>query len=360
MVSNFMKNSKFKSLFLILIFCIANYSLFAKPPKIKIVSVNRIYDNGEHNAFTDMCRYNEYIYLAFRSCPDGHAVNPTSSIIVLRSKFGKKWEEVNRFDVQYRDTRDPHFLTFNDKLFLYTGTWYYGDPNNGRNKFNINEHLGYAVWTEDGTDWHEPTLLEGTYGHYIWRAAAFDGKAYLCGRRKQEFADLFPDNNGERIIESAMLESEDGLIWKKKSLFQEKNGDETAFLFEADGTILAVARRGRNNAELCSSELPWKEWTRHDLGEYIGGPMLVKWGKHYLVGGRKKTDDGNRTVLSWLIGNDLFQFAEFPSGGDNSYPGFIELSPNRALVSYYSSHEKYENGETITAIYLAEIQIDEE
>ena len=161
-------------------------------------------------------------------------------------------------------------------------------------------------------------------------------------------------------MESAMLESEDGLIWKKQTLFQEKDGDETAFLFESDGSILAVARRGGNNAELCKSELPWQQWTRYDLGQYIGGPLLTKWGNHYLVGGRKKTDDGNKTVLSWLIGNDLYQFAEFPSDGDNSYPGFVELTPTRAFISYYSSHERYENGEPMTSIYLAEIQIIEE
>jgi len=55
----------------------------------------------------------------------------------------------------------------------------------------------------------------------------------------------------------------------------------------------------------------------------------------------------------------LHEFAEFPSGGDNSYPGFIELAPGRALVSYYSSHERDSSGKPITAIYLAELVKDE-
>lgn len=46
-----------------------------------------------------------------------------------------------------------------------------------------------------------------------------------------------------------------------------------------------------------------------------------------------------------------------PSGGDNSYPGFVALSPTRALVSYYSSHDKDAAGRTITAIYLAELTL---
>ena len=64
------------------------------------------------------------------------------------------------------------------------------------------------------------------------------------------------------------------------------------------------------------------------------------------------------TLLVQLVGDALQQFAEFPSGGDCSYPGFVELSPTRALVSYYSSHEKDESGKTITAIYLAELTLN--
>jgi len=44
-----------------------------------------------------------------------------------------------------------------------------------------------------------------------------------------------------------------------------------------------------------------------------------------------------------------------PSGGDNSYPGFIEMSPSHAVVSWYSSHDKDENGEAITGIYMADL-----
>ena len=63
--------------------------------------------------------------------------------------------------------------------------------------------------------------------------------------------------------------------------------------------------------------------------------------------------------LCWLVDDRLAEFANLPSGGDTSYPGFVELGPGRALISYYSSHEKDETGKTITAIYLAELVLDE-
>jgi hypothetical protein len=78
-----------------------------------------------------------------------------------------------------------------------------------------------------------------------------------------------------------------------------------------------------------------------------------------LVGNR-----GPKTALYWLDRHAeteqglLTEFAELPSGGDTSYPGFVELSPTRALVSWYSSHEKDADGKTITAIYMADLEIE--
>lgn len=324
-------------------------------PQVSVRSVRRVFHNGEHNAFTDMVRFGGNIYLTFRSCPDGHAVHPTASIIVLRSADGQQWQQVYRFGVAHRDTRDPHFLVFQEKIFVYTGTWHTGPGSLPPKEWDLNLHLGYAVWSEDGVKWHGPVMLEGTFGHYIWRASAFGGKAYLCARRKIGFA-VGPKGEG-RDVESLMLESDDGLIWHKRAAFQELAGDETAFLFETDGSVLGVGRRS-GTAQLLRSAPPYTRWDRLDLGCSIGGPLLVKWGERYLVGGRHSTPDrGPKTALWWLVGHGLRQCAELPSGGDNSYPGFVELGPDCALVSYYSTHERDEADKPITAVYLAEIAI---
>jgi hypothetical protein len=200
-------------------------------------------------------------------------------------------------------------------------------------------------------------MLEGTFGHYIWRANTFGGKAYMCGRRKKNF-EMKPRGEGA-IVESAMLESEDGLIWRTRSLFQEVRGDETAFQFEEDGSIIAIGRRGRDNAQLLRSRPPYVHWQRKELDRYIGGPLLVRWSGGYVVGGRKTIGDkGPKTSMCWLVGDKLYEFAELPSGGDNSYPGFVELDDGRAIMSWYSSHEKDKDGKTMTAIYMAELSID--
>lgn len=328
----------------------------ADPPKVTVSNLRRVFHNGEHNAFTDLIRFKDHLYLTFRSCPAGHDVNSTASAVILRSRDeGATWDPVHRFSVPQRDTRDPHFLIFKDRLFVYTGTWWSGEGILPKEKRDINQHLGYAVVSDDGAKWSAPILLEGTYGHYIWRAAAHDDKAYLCGRRKTNFNTGAKDEGSG--IQSVMLESEDGLIWRKRAFFSESGGNETAFLFEKDGSVLAIDRH-RSPATLNRSRPPYAEWSRQPLDRFIGGPLLVKWGEHYLVGGRHTTKDrGPKTTLYWLVDDELRKFAEFPSGGDNSYPGFVALSPTRALVSYYSTHEKDEAGRAITAIYLAELTL---
>lgn len=325
-------------------------------PKVEVTNIRRVFHNGEHNAFTDLTKFKNKYYLTFRTCPDGHMVHPTARILVLSSDDLKSWHEVHQFSVKHRDTRDPHFLVFQEKLFVYTGTWYSGPTTIPTAEYDLNKHLGYAAWTDDGQQWHSPIMLEGTFGHYIWRANARDGKAYLCGRRKTEFAEG-PKGEGNEV-ESLMLESDDGLIFRKKAVFQDTAGDETAFLFEDDGSLLAVGRRGRANAQLITGKPPYQELMRVDLDRYVGGPLLTKWSGHTVVGGRHTTTDrGPKTSMCWLEKGQLTEFAELPSAGDNSYPGFIDLGSGRAVMSYYSTHEKSADGKPITAIYMADLEL---
>lgn len=324
-------------------------------PKLDVKSVRMVYGDGNHNAFTDLIRYRGRFFLTFRGCPDGHSVFPTSHVIVLRSDDAEAWEEVCRFSVPNRDVRDPHFLDFKGRLFVYTGTWFC--PLKEDFLTTPNEHLGYAVWTEDGESWSEPRLLEGTYGHYIWRAAAFGDKAYLCARRYVRHQRPQELGNVKPPVEAALLESDDGLIWRWRCFLQEREGNEVAFLFEEDGSIMALGRRS-GPAEIFRSRPPYTDWTRTDLDRSVGGPMLVKREERYLAGGRRTTGGtGPITALYWIVNDRLVEIATVPSGGDNSYPGFVALDDRRGLLSYYSSHEGSGGTEAPAHIYLAEIVI---
>ncbi|MCY3762183.1 MAG: hypothetical protein OXH50_13110 [Gemmatimonadetes bacterium] len=318
-------------------------------PAIQVESITTVRKDANHNAFTDLCVYSGRFYLTFRSSPDGHRVSSCARVVVLESDDALTWSEAFTFSVPGRDTRDPHFLVFRGSLFVYTGTWLLhgeGVP------LNLNEHLGYAAWTDDGSGWNGPAQMEGTYGHYIWRAASHGDRAYLCGRRRRGYGSGIEDEQQPGSIESAMLTSADGLVWYFHSLFAGDYGDETAFLFEEDGSALALVRDGAGKrARICRSAPPWKAWTSACLERNVGGPLIVRWGGRYLVGGRKSMGDTAATSLWWLHGDALHEAVELPSGGDSSYPGFVALSEERGLLSYYSSHE---GG---TAVYLAELAL---
>lgn len=326
-------------------------------PQLRLDSVRQVFNDGNHNAFTDLCRFRNRFYLTFRSCPDGHMVFPTSSIVVLVSDQGNTWREVFRFNAPHRDLRDPHFLAFQDKLFVYSGGWLC-DLSRPDDR-DLNDHLGFAAWTVDGETWAGPKALEGTYGHYIWRAAAHGDKAYLCGRRKKDFVPTPDSGDGVPLTQAALLESDDGLVWRYAALFTEEYGDETAFLFDDEGGVLALHRGADSRpAEVCRSRPPYREWTRTPLDRNIGGPLLALWGERYLVGGRKTVGpNAPVTALYFLEDDQLHELGELPSGGDNSYPGFVPLDSTHGLLSYYSSHEGSRTAQPPAAVYLAELSL---
>lgn len=325
--------------------------------ELKIHAVRQVFNDGNHNAFTDLCRFEGKFYLTFRNCPEGHMLFTSSRIIVMRSADGNTWEQVHTFSVPERDVRDPHFMILNGRLFVYSGTWLV-DPADSHNT-DMSEQLGFCVWSDDGSEWHGPRALDGTHGYYIWRAKSYDGTGYLNGRCVKDAAKVKDRAEEDRLMESWLLQSRDGFSWTPLGLIQPLNGDETAFLFEPDGSALAVARSGgRRPAQLCRARPPYTEWTRKDLSRYVGGPMLARWGERYLVGGRKMVGTAKpATALYWLVDDELHEIAELPSGGDTSYPGFVERSPESGLLSYYSSHEGSGASLAPSAIYLADLAL---
>jgi len=323
---------------------------------IRVTSIQQLFNDGNHNAFTDMCRFQDRYYLTFRSCPDGHMLFTTSKILVMSSSDGQEWEVVHSFSVPKRDVRDPHFLVFQGKLFVYSGTWWV-DTTDSRER-DVNDHLGYCAWSEDGVTWEGPRILDGTHGYYIWRAATHNGVAYLNGRRTRNF-DVIPGRaEPAEYMESWLLHSRDGFTWAPLGLIKPSRGDETALLFEDDGSLLALTRAGGHAAQLCRSQAPYTEWSRVTLDRHVGGPLLTKWNDTYLVGGRKTIGDAPPvTTLYELVDDQLQEIMELPSGGDNSYPGFVALSDSEALLSFYSSHEGSGTGLAPSAIYLARFSL---
>ena len=207
------------------------------PPAVKVASVRRVFQDGGHNAFTDLCRFRGQLWLVFRSCPDGHMVHPTASIVVLRS--GDGWRGRRRTasasSAGTRATRIFWSSRISSSFIPAPGTAArrHRTP---RLRPEPAPRLRRVVrrWRAGGTArscWRAPSAI--TSGAPPRSA----GKRTCAAGRKTGF-EITARGEGEHV-ESLMLESDDGLVWRKRAVFQETAGDETAFLFEPDGSVLA-------------------------------------------------------------------------------------------------------------------------
>ena len=122
----------------------------------------------------------------------------------------------------------------------------------------MNEHLGYAVWSSNGEKWHGPAMLDGIYGHYIWRATTHRRKAYFCGRRNRKFVKT----SSAKVRQGVILKSDGGLRWKMQGIIRNEYGNENAFYVEPNGTMLALARGGGQYNVLNGGGIIWWEAAR--------------------------------------------------------------------------------------------------
>jgi hypothetical protein len=86
----------------------------------EIVSLKKIWDEGKHNAFTDLIRWHDRWYCTFREA-DAH-VGGDGRLRVLESTDGERWEPVALVAEQGIDLRDPKLsITPDDRLMIVAG-----------------------------------------------------------------------------------------------------------------------------------------------------------------------------------------------------------------------------------------------
>ena len=70
-----------------------------------LLSVKKIWDQGEHNAFTDLIRHQDKWFCTFREA--GDHVSPGGKIRVIVSDDGERWESAALLADTGFDLRDP-------------------------------------------------------------------------------------------------------------------------------------------------------------------------------------------------------------------------------------------------------------
>ena len=325
---------------MILLLCLAAQLSFPdKPvrkqaPKARIVSIDKVWDRAPHNAFTDLVRYRERFYLAFREAA-AH-VSPDGAIRVLSSQNAERWDASAPLTYPVADLRDPKLSVTPDNRLMLTTAGAMHPPSDAR-------HKTFAWISADGREWSAAEVI-GEPNVWLWRITWNQRKAYGMG-----YATVEP-----RFLRSYL--SLDGKHFQVLNPFVlDKDGpSETSIVFLPDDSALCLLRRdgGTKTGLLGRSRPPYRAWTWTDLGTRIGGPHMLRLTDGRIVAAVRLYEPKPRTALCWLdaTANTLTEFLELPSGGDTSYAGLVYH--NEMLhVSYYASHEGR------TSIYFARVEL---
>ena len=308
----------------------------------EIVSLEKIWDEAPHNAFTDLIRFEDQWFCTFREADDH--VGGDGKIRVLVSPDGSEWESAALLEETGIDLRDPKLsITPDGRLMIVAGGSVYQGTK------DLKGRQPRVAFSEDGRSWTKPQRILAN-GDWLWRVTWHDGRAYGVSYNIQ------PQLTGGAQAEQWALklyESADGLDWRPITALEAPNrANETTLRFTGEGEMLALVRReeGDRIAWFGSSRAPYRDWEWQPTGYRFGGPnFIILDDGSMIAGGRLYEEDGNRTAVGSLTRQGYTPLLTLPSSGDSSYPGFV-WHDGLLWMSYYSSHEGK------TSIYLAKIR----
>lgn len=309
-------------------------------PELRLQHVQKIWDRGLHNAFTDLCYFNEQYWLVFREASEH--VSADGTIIVLSSKDSKEWKQVASLSLADYDLRDPKIITTPDNRLLIT-------CGGAKHTLEGRPLQSFVVYSNDGSEWSDPKPV-GDIGQWLWRTRFINndgyGVAYDPGAQSTTLYKLV-SNEYLPWVDPLFSKATQGLGYPNEhDLFQ-----------LPDGRMACLLRRDADTAtaQLGTAKSPYRDWQWQDLGIRIGGPVAIPittLSAGFAILSAVRLYEPARTALCWLNveDNTLTEALVLPSGGDTSYAGLVQ-NENKILCSYYSSHEEK------SSIYLAEIEL---
>ncbi|MBF7072341.1 hypothetical protein ISG33_02850 [Glaciecola sp. MH2013] len=330
-----------------------------KPININILSIKKISPALPHNAFTDLIRIKNTLWLCFRTAVDHHS--STSKVVVI--SLNTKGEELSRcyISLPHSDLRDPRLLQMNNHLYL---TAYSREKKNttlqSRNTFF--EYQGGITWEHRG--------YFGAEFQWCWRFTLHNNRLYsIAYERSKEHLLLY---KGKSL--SALRAKPKAILSKQKHGFGYPNESD---LFFTTKQAHAIVRRDADSFTtlLGISTAPFTDWVWHELKVYMASPVIIgKYKDYLLIAARyehssdnhenaisspfwKMEAEASRVIVSEIPLSDISYkdgdlktgifsvslksleqrlLCALPSTGDNGYPG-ASLEGNTLWLSYYSS-----------------------
>jgi hypothetical protein len=286
--------------------------------------------NGAHNAFTDLIRWNNDFYLAYRSAPSH--ISFQSKIVVQRSADAKTWTTLAELPYRGEDIRDPKLAVIKSQLFLYSL----------KNVDPMAEPYGTVFSSSPGGQSWQP-WQDVQPGWLFWQPQSYDNKTWYVAAysTKQDQVALF--------------QTQDGRNWSKVSVISSgERQSETAITFTADGKLIGVIRlEGEGDllpaTLIVTSIYPFQQWTSmRSQVTRLDGPSIFSYqglvfaiGRSEPAGGLVFGEQGGlfnkkRTSLYQVTAGGLKKMTDLPGDGDTSYTAIV-IYGNEAFVSYYTN-----------------------
>lgn len=328
-------------------------TLLAQEKTLVFSPPEKVWDIGNHNAFTDMIRFNGEFFLTFRE-GTGHVPESTTgvgdgTVRVLRSQDGKTWESAVLLRRDGFDLRDAKLsITPDGRLLVTMGGSVYVNGNLKRRVPQI------SFSDKNGQNFSDPAdaiIDESIRSEFdwLWRVTWNAGVGYGVVYQITPDENAAPNDDWKIYL----VKTTDGIHYAScAALDVLGKPNEATVRFAPDGSMRILIRREAPNyhAYLGKSDAPFTRWEWTDTGESLGGPNFLFLPDGTMFGGGRVQ---GKTGLGVFSGDGVFHpLAILPSSGDNSYPGFALLD-DTLYVSYYSSHEGK------TSIYLTRIKLDD-
>jgi hypothetical protein len=308
-----------------------------------VVSIRRIYSDGNHNAFTDICLFKGDYYVTFRT--SSRHIHPDGRALILRGlDGGTRWMAVGT-SYSGIDTRDPKFMIRDGELFVYAFSF-------KRLQDGTRVKASGFSSTRDGNQWTKWKVIEDDWVY--WCPKWHEGRAWVIAYREVDGKTMLKTSEDGRSWQDVCLVSEDGVP------------NETSITFDEAGTMHALIRRGEdaNRPFLSQARPPYTRWRHVKLDVSLTGPLLwlIK-GEPWICGRWHLASKQVNAAIFKVEGDRAIPQYVLPSGGDCSYAGIVKRpdAENRYLLSYYSTHECLRpwkpEGPMPSDIYLAELEL---
>ena len=320
---------------------------------IKILESKEIWPGESHSAFTDLERFQDKWYCAFR-IGKGHAgKGDYGRIRVIVSDDGQSWRSSALIQTDGVDLRDAKLSVTPSGELLLNSCEYRVD--NDREDIRNNTSVVYR--SKNGTDWSKAKQIADK-GYWLWQTSWLGETGYSLGYQ-------WGNSDATRFYRTADGEKYELLVDHIRPPGDRSN--EHAMFFDLKGSAHMLLRRDNARSKtggyalLGKAEPPYTDWEWRRLNITLGGPSMLQLPDGRVIACvRRYADENHRnwgsqwTELGWIdTQNAIYKpVAKLPSGGDSSYAGLV-FYDGLLWVSYYSSHEGS------TSIYLAKIRVEE-